>query len=41
MVVVYGAIDNPNVDGGGNPIDDDGDSSSGSGGCFLKVLLGQ
>jgi hypothetical protein len=41
MVVVYGAIDNPNVDGGGNPIDDDGDSSSGSGGCFLKALLGQ
>jgi hypothetical protein len=41
MIVVYGAIDNPNVDDSGNviPADGDNDSSSGAGGCFLKALL--
>lgn len=39
MIVVYGAIDNPNTDDGGNVIDTDDDSSSGAGGCFLKALL--
>ncbi|MEJ2639344.1 MAG: hypothetical protein P8010_07190 [Desulfosarcinaceae bacterium] len=38
MIVVYGAIDNPNTDAGGKVITDS-DSSSGSGGCFLETLL--
>jgi hypothetical protein len=41
MIVVYGAIDKPNVDDGGNVVPEDNDSSSGAGGCFLKALLGQ
>ena len=40
MVVVYGAIGNPNTDAGGNVITDS-DSSSGSGGCFLRTLVGE
>lgn len=37
MIVIYGAIDNANIDAGGNPIDDDDSASSSS--CFLKTLL--
>jgi hypothetical protein len=40
MIVVYGAINNPNIDTGGNVIPDS-DSSSGAAGCFLKTLLGE
>ena len=38
MIVVYGAIDNPNTDDRGDVIPDTGVSSS-SGGCFLGALL--
>jgi hypothetical protein len=41
MIVVYGAIDNPNTDADGNVISRGSGSSSDSGGCFLKTLQGR
>jgi hypothetical protein len=41
MIGVYGAIGNPSTDADGNIIDQSSGDASGSGGCFLKSLMGK